>query len=154
MADDIIDAFDATDAIAENNARRDAERAAREDADVIRAIMFTKKGRAWMVRQLERCFVNSPDKFVLGSPDATAHNLGRESYGLELLKAVQAASVDLYMTAIKEREAEEQRKADTARDQRKRREEENRPVNAHDLVGDLPPPAGFPGGPPLPKKGK
>jgi hypothetical protein len=154
LADETLYSFDASDDVATNNARREAERIARQDADVIRAIMHTKLGRAWMIRQLERCYVNSEQKFVLGSPDGTAHNLGRESYGLELLKDVQRASVDLYMTAIREREAEEQRKAQVARDARKKREEGDRPVTAEDFVSTLPPPKGYPGHVPPPDASK
>jgi hypothetical protein len=145
MADDPLPSFDATDTTAENNARRDLERDARNDADVIRAILHTKKGRAWMLRQLERCHVNSPNKFVHGDQHATAHNLGRESYGLELLKDVMAASVDLYMTAIAEVTAEEQRKNEVRRSEAKARDEADRPLTAEDMVGHLPPPKGHPG---------
>lgn len=144
--DDVLPpAFDATDPAAENNARRDLERAARDDADVLRTIMATKKGRAFILRQLDRCAINSPAKFVRGEPDATAHNLGRESYGLELLKDVMGASVDLYMTAIKEAQEEERRKVEVRRAEIKRQQEADRPLTAEDMVGDLPPPKGYPG---------
>lgn len=140
MADDPLDVFDASDPVAVNNARRDEERRAREDLDVLRAIMHTKKGRAFIVRQLDRCHVNSPAKFVAGSADATAHNLGRESYGLLLLQDVMAASVDLYMTAIKEAQDEIARTAAVQREQRKKREEAER-GNSIDAMIDLPPPS-------------
>jgi hypothetical protein len=144
MADDVAPPpYDATDIVAENNARRDAERWAREDADVLRAIMHTKKGRAFIIRQLDRCYVNSPDKFVLGAPDATAHNLGRESYGILLLQDVMAASTDLYMVAIKEQQEERRRATEVRRSERKRREEESEPKQQ--ALSDLPPPKGFPG---------
>lgn len=152
--DDPVPPFDATDPVAENNARRDLERAARDDRDVLRAIMHTVKGRAWILRQLDRCHVNSPVKFVVGHADATAHNLGRESYGLLLLQDVMAASVDLYMTALKEAEAEEQRRAEVRRREAKAREGDDPETRAGKLLADLPPPAGYPGHvpPPKPKK--
>ncbi|WP_439392340.1 hypothetical protein ACRQ5Q_22355 [Bradyrhizobium sp. PMVTL-01] len=153
MAEDLPEPFDASDAVAVNNATRDAERIKREDADVIRAIMHTKKGRAFMIRQLDRCYINSPAKFVIGQPEATAHNLGRESYGLELLQEVMAASVDLYMTAIKERAEEEARRNAVRREERKRRDEAERGPRAEDQVAHLNPPQGFPGHqPPMPPK--
>jgi len=145
MADETLPAYDATDQVAENNARRDLERQAREDADVLRLIMRTKQGRAFIVRQLDRCHVNSPNKFVRGDPEATAHNLGRESYGLELLKDVMGASSDLYMVAIKEAAEEEKRKGDWRRSEARKREEAERPLTAEDMVGHLPPPRGYPG---------
>lgn len=155
MADDLPpEIFDAADSVAENNARRDAERLAREDADVLRAIMHTKKGRAWIIRQLDRCHINSPAKFVPGSPDATAHNLGLEAYGAMLLTDVMKASVDLYMTAIKEAQAEAERANAVRREARVKREAVERGPDAEDMVGvRLPPPAGFPGHvPPKPPK--
>jgi hypothetical protein len=150
MADDPVELFDAADVGAVDNAHRDAARIAREDADVIRAIMMTKKGRAWMLRQLERCCVNSPQKFVPGHPDMTAHNLGRESYGLELLREVQAASVDLYMKGVAEMEEEARRRQEVRRSEAKRRADADRPPTAEDQVAGLPPPKGFPGHVPPP----
>lgn len=150
MADEPIPPFDATDTVAENNARRDIERAARDDADTLRLIMRSKKGRAFILRQLDRCQINSPNKFVPGQPEATAHNLGLEAYGLMLLRDVMAASVDLYMTAIAEAQAEEARKNEVRRGEAKRREEEARPPSAEDQVAALPPPKGYPGHVPPP----
>lgn len=150
MADDIVEPFDASDVGAVDNAARDAARIKREDADVIRAIMHTKKGRAFLLRQLDRCCVNSAAKFVPGNPEATAHNLGRESYGLELLAEVMAASVDLYMTGVKEQMEEARRQQEVRRAERKRREEAERAPAADDQVAGLPPPQGYPGHVPPP----
>lgn len=154
MADDAPEPFDASDAVAVNNAQRDAQRIKRDDADVIRIIMHGKKGRAWMIRQLERCYVNSPAKFVLGQPEATAHNLGRESYGLELLQEVMAASVDLYMTAVKERLDEEIRLNAVRREEAKRRQDDEPGAGAEAMLGALAPPQGFPGHQPPPRAPK
>jgi hypothetical protein len=147
MADDLpVEIFDAADSIAENNARRDVERIQREDLDVLRAIMHTKKGRAWIIRQLDRCHINSPAKFVAGSPDATAHNLGLEAYGVLLLTDVMKASVDLYMTAIKEAQEASERTNAVRREARLKRDAAERGPSAEDMAGvKLPPPAGFPG---------
>lgn len=148
--------FDATDPAAYDNTKRDAERQARDDADVIRIVMMTKKGRAFILRQLDRCYINSGAKFVLGAPDATAHNLGRESYGLLLLQDVMAASVDLYMTAIKEQQDEARRANEVRRSEQKRREEAERGAAAENILSALPPPKGYPGHvpPPAPPKTK
>jgi hypothetical protein len=158
MAEEAPEPFDASDAVAVNNAQRDAERIRREDADVIRAILHSKKGRAWMIRQLDRCHVNSPAKFVVGQPDATAHNLGLEAYGLMLLQDVMAASVDLYMKAITEQQEEVRRQNDVRRNEAKRREEAERGQSGMAAMEALPPPEGFPGhtppAPPRKKRGK
>jgi hypothetical protein len=147
MADDLpVEPFDAADAIAENNARRDIERLQREDLDVLRAIMHTKKGRAWIIRQLDRCHINSPAKFVPGSADVTARNLGLEAYGIWLLQDVMKASVDLYMTAIKEAQEAAERANAVRREAALKRKAEERGPSAEDMAGvKLPPPAGFPG---------
>jgi hypothetical protein len=146
--------FDAADPAAEDNARRDAARIAREDADVLRGIMFNKPGRAWLLRFLDACHINN-STFAPGMTDQTAFNLGEEAVGKRLLLTAMGASVDLYMKAIQEQQAEERRLADVRRTERKNREKtEDGPINVADLVAPLPPPAGYPGGPPLPKKEK
>lgn len=150
VADDIVEPFDASDIGAVDNAARDAARIRREDADVIRTVMHTKQGRAFLLRQLDRCHVNSPAKFVPGNAEATAHNLGRESYGLELLAEVMAASIDLYMTGVKEQMEEARRLQEVRRAERKRREEADRAPTAEDQVAGLPPPQGYPGHVPPP----
>lgn len=142
MPDDTqpYETFDAADPAAIDNASRDAARITREDADVLRRIMHDKKGRAWLVRQLDACGINSARKFAPGAADQTAFNLGRESYGSELLISVMAASTDLYMTAIKEQQAEEVRLNDVRRQERVNREAVERPPRAADMLNDLPPP--------------
>lgn len=155
MADDLPhETFDATDRAAEDNARRDQARFAREDADVLRGIMFSKPGRAWLLRRLDECHINN-SPFAPGQPDVTAYHLGEEAVGKRLLTSAMAASVDLYMKAIQEQQAEDRRIADVRRTERKNREKaEEAAINPADLVANLPPPAGYPGGPPLPKKPK
>lgn len=150
MAEETIEPFDASDPAAIDNASRDVARWARDDADVIRAILHTKKGRAFILRQLDRCHINSPDKFVPGMPDATAHNLGLERYGILLLADVMSASVDLYMTAVKEQQEEMRRQTEVQRSARKRREETERGPTAADQVAHLPAPKGFDGHTPPP----
>lgn len=149
MADE-AETFDASDPVAEGNAKRDAARHAREDADVLRKIMHDKQGRAWLYRQLESCHIYS-STFTPGQSDVTAFQLGEENYGKKLMLASQSASVDLYMQMIREQQAEEKRLEDVRRTENRNRQEQT--VSAADLVAPLPPPAGFPGGPALkPKK--
>jgi hypothetical protein len=154
MADDLPqETFDASDPAAEANARRDAARFAREDADVLRNLMRTKQGRAWLLRRLDECHINN-SPFVPGQADVTAYHLGEEAVGRRLLTSAMSASVDLYMTAIKEAQEEERRVAEVRRKEALNRAEREGPIDVAGLVADLPPPAGYPGGPPLPKKKK
>ena len=155
MADDLpAETFDASDAAATDNASRDAKRYARDDADQIRLILRTKQGRAFLYRFLERCNIYG-DTFSVGQPDATAFKLGQENIGKQLMLAAMDASADLYVQMIREQKEEEARLDAVRRTERKNREaqEPGAPITP-DLVPHLPPPAGFPGGPPLPKKGK
>lgn len=151
-ADDLpLENFDAADPAAESNARRDQARFAREDADVLRAIMHSKQGRAWLLRRLDECHINN-SPFAPGEPDVTAYHLGEEAVGRRLLTSAMAASVDLYMKAITESQEEERRLAEVRRTERKNREQRESGPAIEGLIADLPPPAGYPGGPPLPRK--
>lgn len=152
MADqESLEAFDASNPVAEDNARRDAARLQRQDADVLRAIMHSKEGRSWLYRKLASCHIyESP--FSAGQPDVTAFALGEQNVGKKLMVETMSASADLYMKMIKEQQDEEKRLNEVRRTERKNRERDEQPVSAADQVAPLPPPAGFPGGPPLPKK--
>lgn len=156
MSDEPLETFAADDPVAENNAKREAARIAREDADVLRLLMHTKPGRAWLYRFLEKCNIMG-DSFAPGQPDVTAFRLGQENIGRQLWLASQGASIDLYLTMIKEQQAEEKRLEDVRRTEERRRKEDAEPTTDSALMPDLPPPAGWPGGPDLPtpkNKGK
>lgn len=154
MPDDLPhETFDATDPAAEANAKRDAARRERNDLDVLRSVMHTKQGRDWLYRFLDSCHINNTP-FAPGQPDVTAFHLGEENVGRKLLMIAMAASVDLYMKMIKEQQEEEARLNEVRRKERTNREERDGPVDVSALVAPLPPPAGYPGGPPLPKKKK
>lgn len=153
MADDQppAETFDAADPAAEANAKRDAARREREDADVLRTLMHSKAGRAWLYRFLERCHIYGAT-FAGEQTHVSAFQQGEENVGKRLMLNAQAASVDLYMTMIKEEQAEQRRLDDVRRSERKNRDAENAPEPGAGAVADLSPPPGYPGGPPLPKK--
>ena len=152
MADEqVSETFDASNPAAEDNARRDAARLLRQDADVLRSIMHSKEGRSWLYRKLASCHIFE-NPFYPGQSDVTFHALGEQNVGKKLMAETMAASADLYMKMIKEQQDEEKRLNDVRRTERKNREKDEQPISAADLVAPLPPPAGYPGGPPLPKK--
>ena len=151
MTDATLESFDASDTAAEANARRDEARRTRNDLDVLRTIMHTRQGRDWLYRFLDSCHINNTP-FAAGQPDLTAFHLGEENVGRKLLLTAMAASVDLYMKMIKEAQEEEVRVNEVRRKERINREERDGPIDIEKLVAPLPPPAGYPGGPPLPKK--
>lgn len=152
MADDIpTETFDASDQAAVDNASREDSRKAREDADVLRSILLTKQGRAWLYRLLERCNIYG-DTFVAGESDLTAFKLGQDYIGRQLILKAMDVSADLYVKMINEQKEEQKRLDAVRRTERKNREanDPNAPLTP-DLVPNLPPPAGYPGGPPLKK---
>lgn len=151
MADEPQETFDAADPAATDNASRDAASKVRADADYLRTIMHTKPGRAWLYRLLERCNIYG-ESFAPGQPDVTAFRLGNENIGRQLMLAAMDASADLYVKMINEQREEEKRLDEVRRKERKNREERDAPVDVSALIAPLPPPAGYPGGPPLPKK--
>lgn len=154
MSDDLPEApFDASDPAAEANAKRDQARRERNDLDVLRGLMHSKNGRDFLYRFLDACHINNTP-FAPGAPDVTAFHLGEENVGRKLLMVAMAASVDLYMKMIKEQQEEETRLAEVRRKEQRNREERDAPIDINALVAPLPPPAGYPGGPPLPKKDK
>lgn len=145
--------FDAADPAATDNAARDTAAKSRADADVLRSIMMTKPGRAWLYRFLEKCNIYG-ESFTPGQPDVTAFKLGNENVGRQLMLAAMNASTDLYVKMVNEQREEERRLDEVRRKERKNREERDGPIDVNALVAPLPPPAGYPGGPPLPKKDK
>lgn len=151
MADEHpTETFDAGDPAAIDNAHREDARRRREDADVLRMIMHTKPGRAWMYRMLNRCNIYG-DTFAPGQGDVTAFKLGQENIGKQLMLELMDASADLYITMIKDQKDEEKRLDEVRRRERKSREAEDPTASPQmEFVKDLPPPAGYPGGPPLP----
>jgi len=151
LADEPQETFDASDKAAIDNASRDAAAKARADADQLRTIMMTKPGRAWLYRFLERCNIYG-DSFTPGQPDVTAFKLGNENIGRQLMLTAMNASADLYVKMVNEQREEERRLDEVRRKENKKREEREAPVDVASLVAPLPPPAGYPGGPPLPKK--
>lgn len=123
MADDLpAEPYDATDPAAEDNAKRDEARRAREDADVLRSILIKKAGRAWFYRQLVKCHIYG-SAFAPGQPDVTAYALGEENIGKQWMLAAMSASSDLYMKMMDEQKEEESRLDEVRRrEERKRRE--------------------------------
>jgi hypothetical protein len=156
LAEEPLAAYAADDPVAENNQRREAARVSREDADVMRYIMATKPGRAWLFRFLAKCNIMG-DSFVPGQADSTAFRLGQENIGKQVWLSAQSASIDDYLTMIKEQQAEEKRLEGVRQREEQSRRNEDEGTSDSPFMPDLPPPAGYPGGPDLPKdknKGK
>jgi len=153
MAEELpAEPFDATDPAASANASREVARKKREDADELRKLMLTKPGRAFLYRRLERCHIYGAT-FAGEETHISAFRQGEENIGKQLMLEAMDASPDLYVKMIKEQREEEARLDEVRRTEARNREETEKPPDMN-LMVDLPPPAGYPGGPPLPKREK
>jgi hypothetical protein len=102
MSDPDSDLPSAEDPVAESNARKREVRRRKADQDVLRKLMHTPEGRDWLYRFLEDChMMDTP--FVPGAETNTVmFRLGEQNIGKRMQIAAETASVDLYMTMIKE----------------------------------------------------
>lgn len=94
------------------SARKEAGQRRREDGDFWRTAMSTPQRRAALWRLLDSCklYSNAADLGTptrLSDPLLTYLNLGRESVGKQIMVAAQDASLDLYLTMVKEAQERE-----------------------------------------------
>ena len=108
MVADLPPPVSSEDTVAENNAKKREARKRKADQDVLRKLMHTPDGRDWLYRFLDSCHMMA-SPFVPGSTDTNTimFRLGEQNVGKRLQVAAEGASVDLYMTMIKEHLAEE-----------------------------------------------
>lgn len=93
--------YDASDPKAVNNARKKAGRKKASELEVVRTIMSTTQGRAWMYSLLESCFIFG-NQFVAGMPDSTAYNCGMSNVGKRIMQDIMKSAPDLYLKMCKE----------------------------------------------------
>src|SRR6267154_4206594 len=109
MPDDLpLESFDASDPAAAANAEREAARKARDDADVLRKLMFSKQGRGFLYRRLEMCHIYG-NTFAGEETHVSAFQQGEENVGKRLMLEAMDASPDLYVQMIKEQREESKR---------------------------------------------
>lgn len=143
MTDALSPDYDASDPVAENNARRDETRRQRDDAETVRRLLSHRNGRAWLYRVLERCHIYGTP-FTAGEPDTTAFRLGEENIGKQMMMLAIDVCPDLYLTMLAEAKKEEERVAIVRADEEKKRQgEEDAGVRTQGF--DLPAPEGWPG---------
>ena len=93
--------YNASDEKQVKKARKKAEVDKALSEDVVRNIMQSATGRAWIYKKLEGCHIYG-NPFIPGQSDTTAFNLGEANQGKILLAEVQSAAPDLYLTMIQE----------------------------------------------------
>lgn len=151
MADDVVaDTPDSADPQVERNQRREAQRRARADADVVRGILHAKEGRDWFYRKLAgwHLYAEGADgiSFAPGQPDVTAFRLGEENCAKQLEMEARNASLDLYMKMLSEQRDEQKRLDAVRREERERRDAAAAaPTDTEAMTVHLPPPPGYPG---------
>lgn len=158
--DDVAEVLDSGDANAEKNARKEEIRRARADADVVRSILKSPEGRDWLYRKLKAWHLYATLEeggatFFPGQTDVTAFRLGEENCAKQLESEIRNASIELYVTMLKDQRADQKRLDNLRREERQKREAETKPLTAEQAMTiDLPPPPGYGGTPSTPKKKK
>jgi len=101
---------DASDPKSIRAAKRAAALIERADAEVLRNLLSTPPGRAWMWRKLAALNVHhsgfDPD------PNIHAFNAGQRNAGLLLQAEILSSCPDLYLLMLQERNAEDGRRPD------------------------------------------
>lgn len=93
--------YDSSDPAQVNKARKEAARRLRSHLEVVRTIMSTKQGRAWMYDKLSEAHIWTPS-FAPGDQFVTAYKEGERNAGLKLLGDIQAAAPDQYIAMVNE----------------------------------------------------
>lgn len=140
MADD-LQPYDATDPVAEQNAKRDEARNQRRKVKVMQMILRDVDGRWFLNEFLEGCHIYSTP-FVPGDPHSTAFAMGEENQGKKMMMAAMDADAALYMKMLAERKAEDQRQQEVRnREEAKRQKQSEEDSAAVRMQGfDLPAP--------------
>lgn len=93
--------YDTSDPKQVNTARKKAARVRREQREVVRELMSTTQGRAWLYQKLEECHIWTPS-FVPADPYSTAFKEGERNIGARLLADIMDAAPDQYVAMVKE----------------------------------------------------
>lgn len=94
--------FDASDPEQVNQRKRDAGRRVKANRQVVRNLLSTPQGRAWLYDVLAGCKVYSTS-FIQGDPHATSFNEGQRNVGLRLTAEALAADPKNYLLMLQEK---------------------------------------------------
>lgn len=131
---------DTTNPIVENNLRREDERRARNDLDVMVLLLTTRARRSWLYRKIESCDIYGAN-FAGEETHLTAFRLGKTEIGKRLVEEAMIASPDGYMKMLQEAREDEARRTQMMREGAAALD----PPRAEQQGPELPPPAGWPG---------
>lgn len=88
--------YDASDEQQVHQRKRDVGRRQRAHRDVLRTVMATTQGRAWLWDFLSDCDVFG-NPFAAGAPDVTSFNLGQQNVGKRLMSEMLRADPKAYV---------------------------------------------------------
>ena len=93
--------FNAADPKQIEAAKKEDGRVRRQDRDFYQVCMATPERRASFYRLLERCHIYATPADTMNT-NRTYFNLGEENIGKQLMLSAMDASLDLYLTMLKE----------------------------------------------------
>jgi len=132
-----------TDNADDKAARLEIEKRRKAELDVIRSIMMTKAGRAWIWNWLDKCHIFG-STFFGEETHRSAFAQGQENVGRILWLDVQEASLDQYVKMVQEQKEEERRLAKVREEDAKAQASREDPFFADNEQAmqpiDLPPP--------------
>lgn len=98
------EAYDTSDQVSVNKARKKSARTRADRLEFVKASMSFPQGRSWFYDQLVFCHIFQ-NPFVAGGEDgsrATDFKLGELNAGLRMLDDIQTAAPNDYLTMIQE----------------------------------------------------
>lgn len=98
--------FDASDPKKVEAAKVKAGRIRKQDDEVLKGVLATPQGRAFLYRILSELHIFET-AFLEGRPDATAFRLGEQNFGLRLIASITRVDTDAYVLMMKEAQTDE-----------------------------------------------
>lgn len=102
--DEIDGSYNASDAEQVAKKRRASGKKRKSDEDIVKTIMSTQPGRAWILSILESCHIFAMS--YTGEALSSAFNEGERNVGLKLLATVTRAAPDEYALMLKEKKTD------------------------------------------------
>lgn len=93
--------YDASDPEQVNAARREEGRRLKARRGVLKGILRTPAGRAWLYEMLNMCHIYHTS-FIPGQPDASAFREGERNVGLKMAGEASAADPENYLLMVRE----------------------------------------------------
>ncbi len=96
-----VEAYDTSDPVSVNKARKKSARTRADRLEFVKASMSFEQGRSWFYDQLVRCHIFQTP-FISGDSHNTAFRCGEHNIGLMILDDIQTAAPTDYIKMISE----------------------------------------------------